>query len=301
MMFDSDSDSSMEINAMAMKYLKDEQLTQMTKLQTRAKLAGNKGHQRVAMLRHILSDDKEATPNVTTMGMSPNDLTFATRKYMEKHGLLNDSKNTASTAADSSDNDSYQLRVNFSTITGRSESPVQITQDVINNDSYKTPVQQRTSSRLNHSPFIHSPKDTKTPVMDRNRTSPLSGRNHTNRTNSPLVHSKMNSPYIDSRCKSPVLDSKSNSPFVNSQTKSPFVNSQTKSPFINSETTEKQGRVNYHFTPSPGPQNLLHVKETQKESDENQKYNYSRERPLYSEEDDKILDITRLRMLPKLL
>lgn len=294
MMFDSDSDSSMEINAMAMKYLKDEQLTQMTKLQTKARLAGNKGHQRVAMLRHILSDDKEATPNVTTMGMSPNDLTFATRKYMEKHGLLNETKNDLK-SAESSGNDSYQLRVNFSTITGRSESPVQITQDVINNDSFKTPVQQRTSSRLN------SQNNTKTPVIDSHRNSPLNVRNLTNRTNSPLVQSKMNSPYVDSRCKSPVLEDQTNSPFVNSKTRSPFVNSQTRSPYVNSEPSQKQGRANYHFTPSPGVQYSPQVQRDSSDNSDNQAQSYPQDRPLFVEKDDKILDISRLRMLPKLL
>ncbi|VDI21550.1 SCL-interrupting locus protein [Mytilus galloprovincialis] len=311
MMFDSDSDCSMEINAMAMKYLKDEQLTQMTKLQTKAKLGGNNNHQRVAMLRHILSDDKEATPNVTTMGMSPNDMTFATRKYMEKHGLINgDSRNTT---ADSTENDSYQLQLNFSTITGRSESPVQLTQDVIHNtgnDSYKTPTRQTVSSRLVGSPLIDSQNVTNTPSGNRNRTASVNSGNMTNKTNSPFVVSKTNSPFGNSQAKYSVPNSQTNSPFMNRQTNSPYNNSHQK-------TSEKLGRMNYHFTPSPGMQGSPHMtkerpnmlEDRQDVFDhrgpaENQMDHHRQEnqyKHLYTDDVDKILDITRLRMLPKLL
>ncbi|XP_064617151.1 SCL-interrupting locus protein homolog isoform X2 [Liolophura sinensis] len=92
MFLDSDSDSSMEINAMAMKYLKDEQLTQMAKLRAAACVNGAKNGRKTALLQQVLQTGAKTTPNVTQYGMSPNDMTFATKKYMQKYGLLSGSQ-----------------------------------------------------------------------------------------------------------------------------------------------------------------------------------------------------------------
>lgn len=104
MFLDSDVDTSMEINAMAMKYLKDEQLTQLSRLQKTSALNGGSRDRRNALLRQVLASDKQATPNVTLYGMSPCDLTIGTKKYMEKHGLLvcNNEMNTNHAQNDSS-------------------------------------------------------------------------------------------------------------------------------------------------------------------------------------------------------
>lgn len=92
MFLDSDSDTSMEINAMAMKYLKDEQLTQMAKLRAAACVNGAKNSRKTALLQQVLQAGAKTTPNVTQYGMSPSDLTFATKKYMQKYGLLTGSQ-----------------------------------------------------------------------------------------------------------------------------------------------------------------------------------------------------------------
>lgn len=139
MLLDSDTDTSMEINAMAMKYLKDEQLTQLTKLQAKNRLlqGKNKTSEKTALLQKILKAEDESTPNVTTVGMSPNDLTFATKRYLERHGLLDGGSNGDSTSAgDSTQNDSYRLRTNYSTLTSGSEDgPAHTTQEVLGTPS----------------------------------------------------------------------------------------------------------------------------------------------------------------------
>ncbi|XP_033737226.1 SCL-interrupting locus protein homolog [Pecten maximus] len=160
MLFDSDSDSSMEINAMAMKYLNDEQLTQMSKAHSQAAHSrgvtkGLRENQRLAMLKHVLQNDKDSTPNVTTMGISPNDMTFATRKYMEKHGLLSE------TNSDSSENtlmdDTYRLKLDYSTATSGSDTPAQVTPEVLRHRPVKGTPQNRTpnSHNVSVSPFGH--------------------------------------------------------------------------------------------------------------------------------------------------
>ena len=137
MFLDSDTDTSMEINAMAMKYLKDEQLTQLTKLQAKNRLLqGAKSSTKTAMLQKILKAEEDTTPNVTAFGMSPNDLTFATKRYMEKHGLLDGTQSAGgSTQSESTYNESYQLKTNYSTMSSGSEDPVQITHEVLSTPS----------------------------------------------------------------------------------------------------------------------------------------------------------------------
>ncbi|KAL8584582.1 hypothetical protein ACOMHN_002312 [Nucella lapillus] len=86
MMLGSDTDTSLEINAMAMKYLRDEQLTQVARHHQSPHRAGSNHH----LLRQALaaSLDATGTSDVSRMGMSATNLSMATKKYLEKHGLL---------------------------------------------------------------------------------------------------------------------------------------------------------------------------------------------------------------------
>ena len=153
MFLDSDTDTSMEINAMAMKYLKDEQLTQLTKLQAKNRLLqGTKSGNKMSMLQKILKAEDDQTPNVSTLGISPNDLTFATKRYMEKHGLLNGAaggRSGSTTQSESTYNESYQLKTNYSTMSSGSEDPAQITHEVVT-----TPAGRQSLPSYNSTPTI---------------------------------------------------------------------------------------------------------------------------------------------------
>ncbi|KAL3868960.1 hypothetical protein ACJMK2_041705 [Sinanodonta woodiana] len=169
MLFDSDSDTSMEINAMAMKYLKDEQLTKLTKLQAASRLPGARKGQRNGLLQRILKEEDQFSPDVTTLGMSPNDLTFATKKYMEKYGLLaeGDRKGEESTQSESTYNESYQLRMNYSSLSSGTDGPAQITHEVIRTPTSRksVPVETRSPVNVNLNSQNHTPlSEPKTPV-----------------------------------------------------------------------------------------------------------------------------------------
>ncbi|GFO10718.1 scl-interrupting locus protein [Plakobranchus ocellatus] len=89
---DLDPGQSMEINAMAMKYLSDEQLTQMAMLRQMQK-GDAQGKKTAQMLQMVLEKncpaaDMSSTADVTRLGISPNNMTMATQRYLEKHGLL---------------------------------------------------------------------------------------------------------------------------------------------------------------------------------------------------------------------
>lgn len=205
MMLDSDSDTSMEINAMAMKYLKDEQLTKLTKLQNQAVIKGTKETHRLAALRHILAEERvETTPNVTTLGMSPNDLTFATRKYMEKHGLLNDSKNSRRNSADDVLSDeSYQLRMNYSSNSSNTNTPARVTRETVktpSSDRLKTPVQftpeNNRDSKKTKCPSGNVSSDNKSPYVNSYNTD-----NNSRLPNTDLnfTHTPKNTPNRETR------------------------------------------------------------------------------------------------------
>lgn len=321
-MFESDSDCSMEINAMAMKYLKDEQLTQLNKLQTQSRLKGNKDNQKANLLRQVLGEGRDTTPDVTTMGISPNDMTFATRKYLEKYGLVNDNDSTRSgNTSESTVNDTYELKVNFSTVNSPVNSPHRNVPD-----SFRTPV-----SRKSRSPFLDSLRSQ-------------------NKTGSPFQNTS-GSPYINSVR---TLE-KSSSPCVNNGTVSdrigsPYTNSydvSTRTPSRRRETVDSpqgQGqsrsnsygredsamrtpvRGNSHsydnesqditpkstpnqrmqpvlrpaYTPSlnHGERHRMLSPITQEEPAETSGQAITHQQ---SEHEEKVLDITRLKMMPKLL
>lgn len=108
----SDNGQSMEINAMAMKYLNDDQLTEIAKL---CQSGGGKAHQiqyAAKMFQRVISSCDQST-------VSPNDMTIGTRQYLEKHGLLGNETSIIAPALSnqSSVQDMFQLKTEFSMIT----------------------------------------------------------------------------------------------------------------------------------------------------------------------------------------
>ena len=85
MMLDSDSDLSADADSLAMKYLSDDQLAELAKM----RLSGTKGkqrHKRDPALERLLAraDSNEST----YCGISSTHMSFASKKYMERYGLL---------------------------------------------------------------------------------------------------------------------------------------------------------------------------------------------------------------------
>lgn len=322
---------------MAMKYLKDEQLTQLTKLQAKNRLlhGSKKTSEKTALLQKILRMEDDSTPNVTTMGMSPNDLTFATKRYLEKHGLMEGGASSGSTSAsDTVQNDSYRLRTNYSTLTSGSEDgPAQITQEVL-----RTPASRHNGTV--HTPNVHAINSNgTTPTSDNSRTPYNVSRQSVgfNRTPRPNhVQSR-----IDTHRRLTANGSNThNSSMPQSFTASPF--SQNSSPYCHESSRRDIGAtgryVSPHITRPPSqpnhspperetekahcsPQDLRqendgfgsnrrdygkhmtvqHKQIAEEEADGVRNYYDSRQRRPETVEDDRILDITRLKQLPKLL
>ncbi|GFS20293.1 SCL-interrupting locus protein [Elysia marginata] len=126
--WDLDPGQSMEINAMAMKYLSDEQLTQMAMLrQMQSSSSDDAHHKRTARALQKVMEKHPHTPNslsladVSQLGISPNNMTMATQKYLEKHGLLGNSDSMLVTPGRGAGNSeismfdhSLKLRTDFS-------------------------------------------------------------------------------------------------------------------------------------------------------------------------------------------
>ena len=85
----SDVGQSMEINAMAMKYLNDEQLTHMAKLRQGCKGSTQRNYTE-KILQKVINQNKStaSTADASSFGLSPNNMTMGTRDYLQKHGLL---------------------------------------------------------------------------------------------------------------------------------------------------------------------------------------------------------------------
>ncbi|KAK7101216.1 SCL-interrupting locus protein homolog [Littorina saxatilis] len=83
-----ETDTSMEMNAMAMKYLRDEQLTHLARIHQspQVKAGATNNH----LWRQVLAASLDATgsSDVSRLGVSATNMSMATRTYMEKHGLL---------------------------------------------------------------------------------------------------------------------------------------------------------------------------------------------------------------------
>lgn len=326
MFLDSDTDTSMEINAMAMKYLKDEQLTQLTKLQAKNRLlqGSKKSSEKTALLQKILKMEEDCTPNVTAVGMSPNDLTFATKKYLEKHGLLEGGTSSGSTsisdATDATQNDSYRLRTNYSTMTSGSEDgPAHITREVLSTP-HSTPASRRSTDALYSNRATPSNASSRTPFNDSRQSV---GFNRTPKPNH--VQSRLD----DHRRVTPNGSNAHNSSIPVSQKGSPF--SQNSSPFIQESSPRDTGAIGRYVTPQiTRPPNRPNHSPPEKETPNQGFGNYRQDiygkqitvpqKPMVSEEtegvrnyydsrqlrpetadDDRILDITRLKQLPKLL
>ncbi|WAR23533.1 STIL-like protein [Mya arenaria] len=356
----SDTDTSMEINAMAMKYLKDEQLTQLTKLQAKNRLlqGSRKASEKTALLQKILkAEENESTPNVTTVGMSPNDLTFATKKYLERHGLL-EGAGDATSASDSTQNDSYRLRTNYSTMTsGSDDGPAQVTHEVLS-----TPASRGGNFTENSTPLNgHTSRNTTDPYSTRSTPSQNTGMS----SRAPYNDSQSIRTYNDSRStRSPYNDSQQNVGFngtpkpnhthsrledhnrvlpnrptpqnmseQQSHNYTPY--SDRPSPFLQSTNrntnTGAGGGVRYaspQITPTPNMQRLSPPERDSRQPQrspyeqqgENRPYintewgqnagtpvrtglrdNGAQQRREETDNDDRILDITRLKQLSKLL
>ncbi|CAI9731575.1 Hypothetical predicted protein [Octopus vulgaris] len=128
MLLESDTETSMEINSMALKYLKDEQLTQMAKLRSQSTApAAAKANNKNFLCQIMRYGLDSSSPDISKYGMSVNDLTFATRKYMEKHHLIeeSDSKNMSFLLKDDTANYlpySHTRNTNSSQISNSSEN-----------------------------------------------------------------------------------------------------------------------------------------------------------------------------------
>ncbi|CAE1316904.1 STIL [Acanthosepion pharaonis] len=107
MLLDSDTETSLEINSLALKYLKDDQLTQIAKLHKQEASSARPLCQNV-LLRQIMRNNPDTSgADISKYGMCVNNLTFATRKYMEKHHLIeSDSKNNQRIIQDSTETNS---------------------------------------------------------------------------------------------------------------------------------------------------------------------------------------------------
>lgn len=342
MLLDSDTDTSMEINAMAMKYLKDEQLTQLTKLQAKNRLmqGSKKTSEKTALLQKILKMEDDSTPNVTNVGMSPNDLTFATKRYLEKHGLLGDKvtgDSGSASASDNTQNDSYRLRTNYSTMTsGSDDGPAQVTQEVLS-----TP-RRRSGQHESSSPTglcLGTYSNTTTPVNGNSRTpfndsSQSVGFNGTPKPNHiqsrledhrRLTPSSYNPGHDSSVPSSHKPSPVGQNPFPYTQDSSvkgigasgryvsPFItrppNHQNHSPPEREvphepHSTRGAGKNEYDFSRNNQYARQLPAQPKQAAPVENEgvpNYYDSRLRREERADDDRILDITRLKQLPKLL
>ena len=373
----------MEINAMAMKYLKDEQLTQLTKLQAKNRLLqGTRSGTKTAMLQKILKAEEDTTPNVTAFGMSPNDLTFATKRYMEKHGLLDGTPSGVTTPqSESTYNESYQLKTNYSTMSSGSEGPAQITHEVVstptgrqslpsntatpssgrltgqlcsngstpNLDSSSTPYNNSTRSRIPYCDSTPQQDSSQTPHNNSGQRIPFNDSRQSvgfNRTPKPQhVQSRI----ADHRRFTPngndTLNTH-NASIPQSQSSTPH-NAST--PFSHNSSVPRRDNINIgakgryaspQITPAPpqvryspperevqngGYQNERHVRQEYKEfdkrdinegqgmffqnggadRDQDVPNTYNNKHAFYKREevidDDRVLDITRLKQLPKLL
>ncbi|XP_052257477.1 SCL-interrupting locus protein homolog isoform X2 [Dreissena polymorpha] len=330
----SDTDTSMEINAMAMKYLKDEQLTQLTKLQAKNRLlqGSKKASEKTALLQRILKAEEESTPNVTTVGMSDNNLTFATKRYLERHGLLNDRTSGNTTASESTQNDSYQLRTNYSTMTSGSEDGVaQVTHEVLS-----TPASRRTnqadtltpnSAQASSSPYENrnnnAGQDSSRNTYNDSRQSVESGYTRTpkpyhamsrvdehqrflqNNSNANKVTDQQNfTPYSQNNSNTnKVTDQQNYTPY--SQKPSPYLQS-TRPDFGNGMGKYASPQITpapnqNKFSPPSGAKMQPKNMQNQSEMPGVPSYYSTRQHREETNEDDRILDITRLKQLPKLL
>ena len=83
LMLDSESETGAEADALAMKYLTDEQLTELAKVRMNASI-----NRRNRDLDALVTASPSGKSNVTFMGS--NHMSFASKKYLERYGLAED-------------------------------------------------------------------------------------------------------------------------------------------------------------------------------------------------------------------
>lgn len=82
MLLDRDSDTSADADALAMKYLTDEQLSELAKLRLSQSSARHK---------RDIGLDRIMAANTSQYATPANQMSFASKKYLERYGLLEDS------------------------------------------------------------------------------------------------------------------------------------------------------------------------------------------------------------------
>ena len=98
LMLDSDSDVSADADALAMKYLSDDQLAELAKLRLHSPSAKSaRGHRTDIGLERLLNS-KNPSPGVSMYGMPANNMSFATKKFLEKYGLATGIKSDVETS-----------------------------------------------------------------------------------------------------------------------------------------------------------------------------------------------------------
>lgn len=125
--WDTDPGQSMEINAMAMKYLSDEELTQMALFRQMQSMSDDtqtkettRALQRVMEKQHYTAN-LSSLADISRLGISPNNMTMATQNYLQKHGLLSNENSMMITPGRGANDHgpsmfdpSFKLRTDFS-------------------------------------------------------------------------------------------------------------------------------------------------------------------------------------------
>ena len=106
LMLDSESDVSADADALAMKYLSDEQLSELAKLRLQSPKSTRGRAQDIGLERLLNNTTLGPSPGVSMYGMSANNMSFATKKFLEKYGL-------AAGVKPDVDNTSDNLNVSF--------------------------------------------------------------------------------------------------------------------------------------------------------------------------------------------
>ncbi len=88
LMLDDDSDLSADADAFAMKYLSDEQLSELARIRLHSPKLSRTRRRDAAFGRMVNSGaNSNNTSDVSTYGLPANHVSFATKKFMEKYGL----------------------------------------------------------------------------------------------------------------------------------------------------------------------------------------------------------------------
>ena len=103
LMLDSDSDVSADADALAMKYLSDEQLAQLAKLRLQSPKSTRGRMQDIGLERLLNNTTLGPSPGISIYGMSANNMSFATKKFLEKYGLAAGAKLEVDNTSDNID------------------------------------------------------------------------------------------------------------------------------------------------------------------------------------------------------